>query len=135
MFFYFFVFIYLNLFHFNKATTIQAKSGLNEGQIEKMIKEAEAMRQSDLAKRELVTVKNDIDTMIYEANKMIDGNKAVLGEDRVNKMQEIIKEINENLNNQSENLELLKELHDKIKHETMEAGKDIYNANVKDEQK
>lgn len=93
-----------------------------------MIKEAETMRKSDLAKRELVTVKNDIDTMIYEANKMINGNKNILGEDRCNKIQEIIKEINANLDN--ENLELLKELHEKIKSETMEAGKDIYNANA-----
>jgi molecular chaperone DnaK len=118
----------LNLFNFYIATTIQAKSGLNEGQIEKMIKEAETMRKSDLAKRELVTVKNDIDTMIYEANKMINGSKDVLGEERIKKMQDIIKEINEKLQSQSDNLELLKELHDKIKSETMEAGKDIYNA-------
>ncbi len=95
-----------------------------------MIKEAETMRKSDLAKRELVTVKNDIDTMIYEANKMINGSKDVLGEERINKMQDIIKEINEKLQTQSDNLELLKELHDKIKSETMEAGKDIYNASA-----
>jgi len=100
-----------------------------------MIKEAEMMRKSDLAKRELITVKNDIDTMIYEANKMIDGNKGVLGEERINKIQEIIKEVSENLQSNSENLELLKELHEKIKSETMEAGKDIYNANVKDSEK
>ncbi len=90
-----------------------------------MIKEAELMRKSDLQRKELVTVKNDIDTLIYETNKMIDANKSVLSSETVKKLIDLIEEIKPQLS--SENLQTLKDLHSKLNTESMEIGKEIYN--------
>ena len=89
-----------------------------------MIKEAEMMRQSDLQRKELVTVKNDIDTLIYETKKMLDANKNVLSSEKIKLVSDLIEEIKSQLS--SDNLQTLKDLHNKLKNESMEIGKEIY---------
>lgn len=109
------------------ATTIQSKSGLNEYQINQMIKEAEIMRKSDLQKKELVTVKNDIDTLIYETNKMLENNKNLISQETIDKVINLINDIKNKLN--TDNLQTLKDLHSQLNTETMEIGKEIYKSN------
>ena len=89
-----------------------------------MIKEAEMMRQSDLQKKELVTLKNDIDTLIYDTNKMLDANKSLLSSERVKLVTDLIEEIKPKLS--SDNLQTLKDLYAKLNTESMEVGKEIY---------
>lgn len=89
-----------------------------------MIKEAEMMRQSDLQRKELVTVKNDIDTLIYETNKMLEANKNILSPERHKLVTDLIEEIKPQLS--SDNLQTLKDLHAKLNTESMEVGKEIY---------
>lgn len=89
-----------------------------------MIKEAEMMRQSDLLRKELVTVKNDIDTLIYETNKMLVANKNLLSSETVKKVTDLIEEIKPQLT--TDNLQTLKDLHAKLNTESMEIGKEIY---------
>jgi len=98
-----------------------------------MIKEAEMMRQSDLQRKELVTVKNDIDTLIYETNKMLDANKAQLSAEIVKKVTDLIEEIKPQLN--TENLKTLKDLHSKLNTESMEIGREIYKNASSDSKK
>ncbi len=98
-----------------------------------MIKEAEIMRQSDLQRKELVTVKNDIDTLIYETNKMLDANKALLSEETVKKITDLINEIKPQLS--SDNLQTLNDLHSKLKTESMEIGREIYKNTSSDNKK
>lgn len=56
---------------------IEAKSGLTEEEIERMIKEAEAHREEDKKKKELIEARNEADTLIYTVEKTIKeyGNK------------------------------------------------------------
>lgn len=92
-----------------------------------MIKEAEIMRQSDLQKKELVTTKNEIDTLIYETDKMLETNKNLISSESFKKLKDLINEIRSQLN--TDNLQTLKDLHSKLTTESMEIGKEIYKAN------
>jgi len=92
-----------------------------------MIKEAEIMRQSDLHKKELVTIKNDIDSLIYETKKMLDANKNLLTPETIKKVSDLLEEIKPQLS--SDNLQTLKDLHSKLNTESMEVGKEIYTKN------
>ena len=51
--------------------TIQASSGLSDEEIEKMKKDAEQHSEEDKKKKEAVQVKNDADTLVYSAEKLI----------------------------------------------------------------
>jgi len=54
-----------------KATsiTIRSSGGLSDVDIEKMVKDAEAARESDQARRKLIDIKNEADSMIYNTEK------------------------------------------------------------------
>jgi len=51
--------------------TIAASSGLNDSEIERMRKEAEANADADLKRKEAIEVKNQADNTVYTAEKML----------------------------------------------------------------
>jgi molecular chaperone DnaK len=51
--------------------TIQADGGLSDADIEKMIKEAEANKEADKKKRELVEAKNQSETLTHQIDKQL----------------------------------------------------------------
>jgi molecular chaperone DnaK len=67
----------LNVTAADKATgrsqhiTITASSGLNDSEIERMRKEAEANAESDLRKKEMIEVRNHADNTIYAGEKAL----------------------------------------------------------------
>lgn len=75
-----------------QAIQIKAKSGLSDDEIDRMVKEAEANADTDKAKRELVTARNDLDNLTYQTEKMIADNKDKFQEASVNTAQEAIDE-------------------------------------------
>ena len=78
--------------------TIQASGGLSDDEIDKMVKEAEANKESDKQKREAVDVKNQGDTLAHQIDKQLKehGDK-LLAEDKakvetdVNALKEALK--------------------------------------------
>ena len=51
------------------SVTIRSSGGLSDSDIERMVKEAEAARETDKKRRELIDVKNEADSMIYNTEK------------------------------------------------------------------
>lgn len=51
--------------------TIRSSSGLDKGEIERMVKEAEANAADDKKRRETVEVRNNADSLLYQAEKAI----------------------------------------------------------------
>ncbi len=59
---------------------IEASSGLSEEEVERMKHEAEANADTDKAKRELVDLKNQVDSMVHETDKQLEEHKDKLEE-------------------------------------------------------
>ena len=79
----------------SQSITISGGSGLSDEDIEKMVKEAEKNADADLKRKELVELRNQADTMIYQAEKTIKdlGDKADQAKvDEVNSAVEKVKE-------------------------------------------
>ncbi|MFA7466853.1 MAG: molecular chaperone DnaK [Desulfotomaculaceae bacterium] len=79
----------------SQSITISGGSGLSDEDIEKMVKEAEKNADADLKRKELVELRNQADTMIYQAEKTIKdlGDKADQAKvDEVNNAAEKVKE-------------------------------------------
>jgi molecular chaperone DnaK len=53
---------------------IQSSGGLSEFEIEKMVKDAEANAEADAKRRQMIEVKNEIDSMIYSTEKSLVDN-------------------------------------------------------------
>jgi molecular chaperone DnaK len=58
-----------------QAIKITAKSGLSETEIDRMVKEAELHADEDKAKKEAITQRNNLDSLLYQTEKLVKENK------------------------------------------------------------
>ncbi|MCX6729290.1 MAG: molecular chaperone DnaK, partial [Candidatus Saccharibacteria bacterium] len=63
-----------------QSITIQGSSGLSKEEVEKMAKEAEAHAEEDKKKRESIDARNQLDSSMYQAEKMKSDNKDKISE-------------------------------------------------------
>merc|ERR1711988_2058968 len=54
-----------------QSITIRSSGGLSDAEIEKMVQDAEAMRDADQKKKDTVTAKNEAETLGYEVEKQL----------------------------------------------------------------
>ena len=64
-----------------QAVTIQSSGGLNDDQIDRMVKEAEQFAEADKQRREVSEAKNEADTLIYSAERSVMDNKDKITEE------------------------------------------------------
>ncbi len=76
----------------DQKITITANSGLNESEIQKMVKEAAEHEQEDKARREQVERRNKLDNLCYTLEKTINENKDKLQAADVATLEGLIKE-------------------------------------------
>ncbi len=58
--------------------TISGSSGLSDDEIEKMVNEAEANKEADAKKKELIEAKNQAEAMLHSTKKSLEENKGVV---------------------------------------------------------
>jgi molecular chaperone DnaK len=97
-----------------QAIKITAKSGLNEDEIKRMVKEAELHAEEDKKKRETISHKNNLDNMVYQSEKLIRDNKDKLADADVKPLQEAIDKGKAVLQNANASLEDFKTALDAI---------------------
>jgi len=105
---------------------IQASGGLNDEEIEKMVKDAEANKEADKKKRESVDVRNQADTLIHSTEKNLkehgskvsDAEKKAI-EDASNQLKEVLK---------SENVDDIKKKTETLVQASIKLGEAIYKS-------
>jgi len=88
-----------------QSITIQGASTLDKKEIEEMIKSAEQFAAADQEQRKVVDLKNNAETLCYEAEKELRLFSDTMKEDKTNKVKNLIENIRKNIN--SENIEEL----------------------------
>merc|ERR1712086_1166674 len=54
-----------------QSITIRSSGGLSDAEIEKMVQDAESMRDSDMKKKDTVSAKNEAETLGYQVEKQL----------------------------------------------------------------
>merc|ERR1712232_1475986 len=54
-----------------QSVTVQSSGGLSDAEVERMVQEAEQMREADQKKKEGVTAKNDADSLCFQVEKQL----------------------------------------------------------------
>merc|ERR1711920_378996 len=76
-----------------QSVTVRTSGGLSDKEIERMVQEAEEMRETDNLKKEGVTVKNDAETLCYQVEKQLSDLKDKIStadaDDLKKKMQDV----------------------------------------------
>lgn len=73
-----------------QSITITGHSGLDEKEIERMVKEAEAYAAEDKRRREVVELRNQADQLIYSVEKLIRDNRDKIPADEVTRAEQEI---------------------------------------------
>lgn len=117
-----------------QSITIQGSSGLSKDEVEKMAKDAEAHAEEDKKKREAVDARNQLDSAVYQAEKLKNDNKDKISEEDQKTLDEAIeaaKKVSTDDKADKEALEAAaKELSDKI----MPIGAKMYEAASKEDE-
>ncbi len=70
-----------------QAITITGHSGLDDGEIDQMVNDAEAHAEEDKKRKELVEAKNQADQMVYNLEKLMRENKDKIPEDEAKNVE------------------------------------------------
>lgn len=73
-----------------QSITIQNSGNLDKDEVEKMAKEAEAHADEDKKKREAIDARNQLDSAVYQAEKLKSDNKDKISEEDVKTLDEAI---------------------------------------------
>ncbi len=96
-----------------QSVTIQGASNLEQNEIENMLADAEKYASADQEKRQNIDIKNQAETLCFEAEKELVTLKDKISSEQENTVKQLIEKIREDI--QSENIELLKSTLDELK--------------------
>jgi len=105
--------------------TIRSSGGLSDQDIDRMVKEAEASREADQKRKEIIELKNEADTMTYNTEKQLQEHSSRIPESVKDQVRNDIASLNEALT--TEDGEKIREALEKLKNSSMEIGKAIYS--------
>jgi molecular chaperone DnaK len=97
-----------------QAIKITAKSGLTEAEVQRMVKDAEEHAEEDRKRRERAQVANDLDSLIYNTEKVIKENAAVVESGDKSMAEEIMAQGRAALQNMESTPVELKGIFDKL---------------------
>ena len=55
----------------NQSITIRSSGGLSDADIDRMVQEAEAAKESDMKRKEMIDLKNESDSLTYQTEKQL----------------------------------------------------------------
>jgi molecular chaperone DnaK len=116
-----------------QSITIQNSGNLDKTEVEKMAKEAEAHAEEDKKKREAIDARNQLDSAVYQAEKMKSDYKDKISEEDVKTLDESVEAAKKVVTDEKADKDALeaaaKELQDKI----MPIGAKMYEQAQKEE--
>jgi molecular chaperone DnaK len=108
--------------------TIQASGGLDDSEIERMVKEAEANAEADKAKRELVEARNQAESLIHSTEKSIEDHGDKVDPSTVEAIELAIAALKDDLEKDDATAYKIKAGSQNVTEAAMRLGEAIYKA-------
>jgi len=83
-----------------QAITITSSSGLNEDEIQRMVKDAEKHSDEDKTKKQAIENRNKLDQLAYATEKLIKENKEKIPENMIKEVEDAVKKAREAVNSE-----------------------------------
>lgn len=106
--------------------TITASSGLSKDEVEKMVKDAESHSEEDRKRKEVIELKNQLDSIIYATEKTLNEHKAKLSASDVKLIEDAIADGKKAL--EKENVDDMKRALDNINKASHKMAEVMYQA-------
>ena len=109
-----------------QSITIKSSGGLSEGEIERMVKEAESMRAADEKKKESVTAKNDAETLVYQVERQLTEFKEKISETEAEDVKSKMAAVRESLT--SDDAEIIKAKTKELQDASWKISQQVYSS-------
>ena len=109
-----------------QSIKIQASGGLSDDDIEKMVKDAEEHAEEDKAKKELIEIKNQAESLIHGTEKSLAENSDKINEDDKKSIEDAINQLKASLES-DDSTKIASDL-EALTQEAMKLGEAIYKA-------
>jgi chaperone protein DnaK len=113
-----------------QSIVIQSSGGLSDDEIERMVQEAEANADQDKERREMIDVRNDADSQVYQIEKQMSEHGDKLSDEDKTEVQNAVDETKKQL--EGESLEELKQSLEALQSASMKIGQAVYNSGQSD---
>ena len=110
-----------------QSIRIQASGGLNEADIDRMVKDAESHAEEDKQRRALVETRNQAEALIHSTEKMLKDFGDKVPEADKNAVESAVEELKSV--SQGEDVDLIKQKVDAVAQASMKLGEALYSAN------
>jgi molecular chaperone DnaK len=107
---------------------ITAQSGLNEEEIKKLVKEAEMQAEADKEKAEAVQLRNNLDNLVYQTEKLITESGSKMAAADLESAKAVIADAKKTLDNKSATQSELKSAFDTLQTASHKITQDLYKA-------
>jgi molecular chaperone DnaK len=115
-----------------QAITITGHSGLDEQEIDQMVKDADAHSDEDKKRREIIDIKNQADQMVYSLEKLLRENKEKIPADEATQVQAEID--NTKKAAEGEDVEAIKQAMEKLSQESHKLSEMMYQQATQQQQ-
>lgn len=92
-----------------QAITIRSSGGLSDSEIERMVNEAESMRDADQKKKDTVQAKNDGENLAYQVDKQLSELKEKMSTADADELKKLVGELREALSADDADLDAIKD--------------------------
>lgn len=106
--------------------TITSSSGLNEAEINRMVKEAAEHESEDKREKERIEKKNRLDAAIFETEKTVRENKSKLSEQDIKTIEEALEKAKSALKEHEQNADELQKAFDELMQATYKISETLY---------
>jgi len=107
--------------------TIQGSTGMDEAEVDALVKEAEAKKEEDKKKKDLVDARNNADSTVAQADKMIKDNADKIEDDDKKSIEEKMEKVKKVLENTDASKEELENTTKELTDELMKVGQKLYS--------
>lgn len=115
-----------------QSIVIQSSGGLSDSEIERMVQEAEANADADKQRREMIEVRNDADSQVYQTEKQLSEHGDKLNDEDKAHVEAAIAETKKQLDGES--LEDIKTSLSELQQAAMKIGQAMYNSGEQGDQ-
>ena len=116
-----------------QSIRIQASGGLEENDIERMVKEAEQHEEEDKKRREAVEARNQAESMTHQVEKNLEEHGDKVDEETKDSIEKALQDVKDLLQDEDVDAEQLKEKNDALMQASMKLGEAMYKAQAEEE--
>ncbi|MDD3661495.1 MAG: molecular chaperone DnaK [Candidatus Dojkabacteria bacterium] len=118
-----------------QAITITASTGLDKGEIDRMVEEAAKHATDDKKKKERAEVRNNADTLAFSAKRLLDDSKDKIEEAQRKEIEERVEKLRAEIAKDDFDVSIVKDMTEELSKKMQDVGTKLYETAAKEAEK